>query len=728
MSFADIEIRKSYKTNSSNIVQDFYLPVLSEAVLYKRAVGFFTSGALIELSKGISGLIKKDGKMRFIVSPKLTEEDIEAIQKGYDDREIVTKALDRELIEPQNTSDKERLGWLAYLIANCFLEIKVAFTLDLAGGMYHEKKGIIYDGVGNRIAFIGSMNETTNAFYNNFESIAVFSSLDSNDVDRIRDFDDDFDRLWESREKNVKVIEFPKVVKERLLSYKVPNGDFSTDRLAYLDEIDEQMDKIYSDIPKGIPCVPRDVSLHNYQEEAISTWAERGYRGIFDMATGTGKTYTGLGAAAALYKHTQKLAIIIVAPYQHLVDQWVEDIEKFNMKPIIGHSASAQKDWKRRLADDIIDFNLNIISTFCFVTTNATFSSNYVQNQIRSLGKNTLLVVDEAHNFGAFNLSQKLNEKIQYRLALSATLERHGDEEGTQALYNYFGEKCIEYDLERVIKEDKLTPYYYYPCVVHLTEDELARYRELSARLRKFCHVEASGKVTMSDTGKKIAIERSRLIAGAENKVQLLKEIIQDKYLKDTHMLIYCGAARTYNPNLDSSESDEEGERQIVSVSKMLGNELGMKVTHFTSAESAQERNRIKIQFANADPFQAIVAIKCLDEGVNIPSIKTAFILASSTNPKEYIQRRGRVLRKFKGKKFAVIYDFITLPTAIEDVQFGSDSANFDLALVKREMIRMKEFGEISLNPAAADKLISELSDAYGMDILDLDEGVYDYE
>ena len=422
------------------------------------------------------------------------------------------------------------------------------------------------------------------------------------------------------------------------------------------------------------------------------------------------------------------MAIIIVAPYQHLVDQWVEDIEKFNMKPIIGHSASAQKDWKRRLADDIIDFNLNIISTFCFVTTNATFSSDYVQNQIRSLGKNTLLVVDEAHNFGAFNLSQKLNEKIQYRLALSATLERHGDEEGTQALYNYFGEECIEYDLQRAIKEDKLTPYYYYPCVVHLTEDELARYRELSARLRKFCHVEASGKVTMSDTGKKIAIERSRLIAGAENKVKLLKEIIQENYLKDTHMLIYCGAARTYNPNLDSSESDEEGERQIVSVSKMLGNELGMKVTHFTSAESAQERDRIKHQFANADPYQAIVAIKCLDEGVNIPSIKTAFILASSTNPKEYIQRRGRVLRKFKGKKFAVIYDFITLPTAIDDVQLGSDSANFDLALVKREMIRMKEFGDISLNPADTDKLISELSDAYGMDILDLDEGVHDYE
>lgn len=728
MSFADVEIKKSYKTNSSNIVRDFYLPVLSEAVLYKRAVGFFTSGALIELSKGISGLIKKDGKMRFIVSPKLTEEDIEAIQKGYDDREIVAKALDRDFIEPQNSSDKERLGWLAYLIANCYLEIKVAFTLDLEGGMYHEKKGIIYDSVGNRVAFIGSMNETTNAFYNNFESIAVFNSLNPNDVDRIQDFDEDFDRLWESREKNVAVIEFPKVVKDRLLSYKIPNGDYSIERLSFLDENLEMSDGVSKIVPKGIPCVPSDVSLHDYQKEAIKSWASKGYKGIFDMATGTGKTYTGLGAVAELYKHTQKLAIIIVAPYQHLVDQWVEDIEKFNMTPIIGHSASTQRNWKHRLADDIIDFNLNIISTFCFVTTNATFSSDYVQNQIRSLGENTLLVVDEAHNFGAYNLSQKLNEKIQYRLALSATLERHGDEEGTQALYNYFGEKCIEYDLQRAIKEDKLTPYYYYPCIVYLTEEELKRYRELSAMLKKYCHVDAHGKISISERGKKLAIERSRLIAGAEAKVQLLKEIIEEKYQNDSHMLIYCGAARTYNPNLDSSESDEEGERQIVSVSKMLGNELDMKVTHFTSAESAQERDRIKRQFADADPYQAIVAIKCLDEGVNIPSIKTAFILASSTNPKEYIQRRGRVLRKYQGKKYAVIYDFITLPTAIEEVQYGSEKSNYDLSLVKREMTRMKEFGDISLNPADTDKLLSELSDAYGMDIIDLDEGEYEYE
>ena len=154
----------------------------------------------------------------------------------------------------------------------------------------------------------------------------------------------------------------------------------------------------------------------------------------------------------------------------------------------------------------------------------------------------------------------------------------------------------------------------------------------------------------------------------------------------------------------------------------MLGLELGMKVTHFTSSESAAERERIKKQFAECSPYQAIVAIKCLDEGVNIPSIKTAFILASSTNPKEYIQRRGRVLRKAENKPYAVIYDFITLPTELSYVNFLSENARYDLSLIKKEIIRMKEFGEISKNPSDADRLVKELSEAYGLDNISKEE------
>ena len=399
---------------------------------------------------------------------------------------------------------------------------------------------------------------------------------------------------------------------------------------------------------------------------------------------------------------------------------WQQEPER-HLPATIGYSASKQSDWKKRLQNDIMDFKLGIIKSFCFVTTNATFSSEYVQTQLNKLGKNTLLIVDEAHNFGATNLRLTLNPKFEYRLALSATLDRHGDAEGTQALYDYFGEKCIEYGIERAIRENKLTPYYYYPCVVYLTENELEKYRDISKRIAKQCHKSKSGKLEITELGKKLLIERSRIVAGAYNKVDLLKDLMQE-YKDDSHILVYCGAARNTDFSSDVSESDTEGERQIVSVSKMLGNELGMKVTHFTSSESAVEREQIKEQFANADPYQAIVAIKCLDEGVNIPSIKTAFILASSTNPKEYIQRRGRVLRKAPNKPFAKIYDFITLPTPLDYVNGDSEVARLDLGLIKREIVRMKEFGEISKNPSEADKLIKELSEIYRLDEIDQEE------
>lgn len=716
LSYESLQILRSYKTNKNDIVQEFYVPILKESVLYKRAVGFFSSAALIELSKGISGLIKNGGKIKFIVSPLLSEEDVEAIQRGYDEREIIKRSLLREFKEPQTDSEAERLNWLAYLIANGYLEIKVAFTSpSKATGMYHEKIGILYDEKYNKIAFTGSMNETINAFHNNYESIVVFNSAIDEDIQRVNDLERDFDSLWAGREENITVLEFPQVVKEKLLAYKKDTVEFSLDQT----ELEHCLEG--TNRAPGIPLIPIGVRLHDYQEDAIDEWAKKNYCGIFDMATGTGKTFTGLGAAARLFKDKEKAAIIIVCPYQHLVEQWVEDILKFNMLPTIGYSASKQTDWKKRLQNDIMDFKLGVIKSFCFVTTNATFSSEFVQKQLNKLGKNTLLLVDEAHNFGATNLRLTLNPKFEYRLALSATLNRHGDAEGTQALYDYFGDKCIEYGLERAIRENKLTPYYYYPCVVYLTENELEKYRDISKRIAKQCHKGKSGNLEITELGKRLMIERSRIVAGAFNKVDLLKDLMQD-YRDDTHILVYCGAARNADFSSDLSEPDTEGERQIVSVSKMLGNELGMKVTHFTSSESAVEREQIKEQFANADPYQAIVAIKCLDEGVNIPSIKTAFILASSTNPKEYIQRRGRVLRKAPNKPFAKIYDFITLPTPLDYVNGDSEVARLDLGLVKREIVRMKEFGEISKNPSEADKLIKELSEIYRLDEIGQEE------
>lgn len=711
MAFTDLCLLKHYKTYKNNIVKDFYTPVLQEAVLYQRSVGFFSSTALIELTKGIAGIVKNGGKIQFIVSPYLSQEDVNAIQKGYEKKKVIEQALLREFKEPENYFQEERLNLLAHLIEDGHLEIKVAFTPpNRSTGMYHEKVGILTDKFGDKIVFTGSLNETINAFYNNYESIVVFTSWEESKL-YAEEMQADFDSLWNNEDKDLEVIEFPDVLIEKIKVNQKPKVNYDIDEE---EQIEEEA------IKKGIPRIPKGFELREYQKEAIEKWKQRNYCGIFDMATGTGKTYTGLGAVTKLFEEKKRLAIIIVCPYQHLVEQWVEDIELFNMLPTIGYSASKQKDWKKRLEDDVLDFSIGVIDCFCFVTTNATYSSKFVIEQMSYLGKDTLLLIDEAHNFGSPNLQNKLYPTIEYRLALSATLDRHGDEEGTDCLKHYFGEKCIEYDLQRAIKEGKLTPYYYYPVVVYLDEEEIERYRDISYKASKECHKDKQGNVKITEKGKMLLLQRARIVAGAKSKLDELRNQMQ-QYKDDTHILVYCGATKVQTYEYDESEYDEEGERQIVAVSKILGNELGMKVTHFTSNESAEEREIIKNKFAMVDPYQAIVAIKCLDEGVNIPSIKTAFILASTTNPKEYIQRRGRVLRLAKNKPYAVIYDFVTLVKPLDEVNPYSADYNCERALAKRELARIKEFGEIALNSRDSDELINDIECVYELSDEDLE-------
>jgi superfamily II DNA or RNA helicase len=323
-------------------------------------------------------------------------------------------------------------------------------------------------------------------------------------------------------------------------------------------------------------------------------------------------------------------------------------------------------------------------------------------------------VVDEAHHFGAEKLSTFLPQNIKYRLALSATLERYGDEIGTHKLFDYFGEKCIEYPLERAIKEGALVPYYYHPILVNLTDDELDEYKKLSKELTKYL-VKKGKKVTVSESGKYIAFKRSRLVAGASNKLfELKKELVS--HINETHILVYCGATSNRH-----GTNDEETERQILQVQKMIGIDLGMVTHKFTAEENAQQKEDIKKAFASG-AYQVLTAIKCLDEGVNIPAIKTAYILASSQNPKEFIQRRGRVLRKSPetGKKFAIIYDFVTLPRPLENVI--PEDYKSDKSLVSGEIIRMIEFAQHSLNEGEADSLIEEIKEAYGIDLFNGDD------
>lgn len=702
MTLRDLHINKEYRNLKCDVISEFYIPVLSTAVKYKRAVGFFNSAALYEIAIGLKNLVTNQGKMELIVSPRLTDEDIKSIQLGYEKRqEIIEAALLRDFAEPKNEIEVSKLNLLANLIADNVLDIKVAFKLDAnSAGIFHEKMGIVIDPEGNRLAFTGSMNETYSGLLQNYESIDVFCSWKDEDAERVAIKEYAFDNLWDNLDVAMEVIPFPQIAIDRLNKYRIKSNETLFESRD-VDARPERASRFFS--------VPETIELHEYQEKAIDTWMSKGCRGIFDMATGTGKTYTALGALAKLSeKLKNRLAVVIICPYQHLVEQWVEDILVFGVKPLICYS---RYNWKKALGRMISDYSLGIRDNFCVITTNATFITPSMQNELARMDGDFCLVVDEAHNFGSKKQIACMSEKFNFRLALSATIVRHHDEYGTQRLFDYFGDKCIEYTLKDAIVDGKLTPYYYYPILVSFNEEELHEYVEITDKVAKILKKVPHGD-DLPQSAERLLIKRARIIAGAQEKVIKLKETIAP-YRNENHLLVYCGATRVESLYLNETAVDSDDQRQIDETTSMLGNVLGMRVTQFTAAEDSRQRELIKEQFSKGE-IQALVAIKCLDEGMNIPGIETAFILASSTNPKEYIQRRGRVLRKAPGKKYAKIYDFITLPRPLDEYSFQS-SIQAELSLVKREVERMRDFQELSENPSDVTEIIRAITEKYNL-------------
>ena len=701
MSLRDVQIKKEYRSLLDNVAKEFYVPLLSQAISYKRAVGFFSSTALVSMTKGIAGLVKNGGKIQLIASPYLSDEDIEAIRAGYSRRQIINKALLKGLKEPANEYQQDRLNLLANLIADGILDIRIAITENNSYiGMYHEKMGIIEDSDGNKVAFAGSMNETLTAQKYSYETIDVFTSW-SDDRDRVEIKECSFAAIWANNEPNLRTMDFDDVSDEFIKKYRKKPVDYST--VTTDQDVVPEIEHEYSFFK-----IPTTVEFYDYQKEAIEAWIKRGCCGIYDMATGSGKTYTALGSITKLSQIlNEQLAVVIVAPYQHLVEQWVEDINKFNVSPIIAYSYPGQK-WRKQFEDAVNAYNVGAIKHFCVISTNATFSTDDFQRILLKFKKNYLFVVDEAHNFGSKKLGALLPKKARYRLALSATIERYRDEEGTAILKKYFGSTpCISFTLKDAIQKGFLTSYYYYPVVCYLDADELERYNDLTRLIIK------NGGASKENTEKNpyvemLLIKRARIISGCKDKVAKLIEAIEP-YKKEKNILVYCGATKYDNDKIN----DDDDVRQIEEVNGRLYHELGMKVHKFTSSESKEEREDIKRRFASGD-LQVVTAIKCLDEGVNIPAIQKAFILASSTNPKEYIQRRGRVLRRAKGKEYAEIFDFITLPRKLDTVQFcDKHQLEADLSLVRKEFNRMLDFAETARNPLAIDDLKEKIQLTY---------------
>ena len=700
MSFRDLSIELRYRSNEHNIPKDFLCPVLEQTVMYKRAAGYFSTTALVSLSRGLYSMAShNDCHIQLICSPKLSEEDILAIRHGYDLREKVINSLLTEVSGPVCIYEEERLNLIATLIAEGKLDFKLAYMEDDTGiNVYHEKIAVFIDRDGNRIAYSGSMNESENGMEENFESFFTFCSWNGGEQQTSL-AERDFDQMWEDNTSRIRVIPFPDIVVEKLLKYKKEKLEPDMDFLQYAYERKTQEPTL------SVFKIPSFVSLREYQTRAILEWKKQEYHGIFSMCTGSGKTFTGLAAMCMLGKMKQDaLAVFIVCPYIHLVSQWEEELWGWNFVPIVCHSQAEDKRWYDKLLRKYRRFKKEGKSFIC-ITTVDTFCGEQIQAIISNMTSdmNVLLMADECHNLGAQSVSERLPEQIQYRIGMSATVQRHMDKKGTERLLNYFGEECIEYTLADGIRDGVLSHYEYHPVPVFLEEDELVAYVELTNRLKKFIIIEDE-KTKISEAGKQILFKRSRILAGARQKADVLLELMT-QYMRDDSILVYCGATTVWDNETGSAE------KQIDMITGRLKKELGMSVRRFTSQENLEERQEIKKYFKSGQ-YQVITAIRCLDEGVNIPGIKTAFILASSRNPKEFIQRRGRLLRKSDNKDKAVIYDFVTLPRRLEDVlpmNFESDKS-----IIIGELFRMQEFAGLSDNPYEAENLMNEIMFAYG--------------
>lgn len=693
MKLSDLVLKIAYRSDSDNLITDFYDKCLRTASLYKRAVGYFTSNSLALAAKGLQQFINNGGRMQLIASPLLLPEDIDAINRGYIEREsVIEQAILRQLDITEDEIINERLNVLANLVANNQLDIKiVVFKPEEEPGIYHEKIGIFLDMDGNVVAFTGSANETVGGLYSNFESIDVFCSWREGDIQRVWLKVDAFDKLWDNSTDRVDVLDFPVAAKRRLLDYKKP----------VILETDPELSRTVvkeGEPPKEQCRIPSWLNLRYYQREAIASWLENDGLGILEMATGTGKTLTALAALATLYQGLRGIGMVIVCPYKHLVDQWAKDAHAFGMQPVIGYESRAK--WETHLNERITALNMGIVDSFSLITTNATFITDTMQASLARIKRPAAIVFDEAHHVGAPIFRSKLPQNFEFRLALSATPERWYDEEGDRALNSYFKNGIVySFGLKDAIGSF-LTPYYYYPCLIELTEDEAHEYIELTRKIARVYGTSSREHSTAENTALRgLLLKRARLLSSARNKLPALREQLKGKE-KSKYNLFYCGDSRV------------DGERQIELITRMLGRELGMKVHTFTAAEDLHERRRLLRDFENGE-LQGLVAIRCLDEGVDVPATQTAYILASSTNPREFIQRRGRVLRLYPGKRYATIYDFIVLPPRESYNLISDDVFNIERRLVARELRRVKEFTELAINGPQASLMLLEVQSYY---------------
>ncbi|CAN7384630.1 DEAD/DEAH box helicase family protein [Devosia sp. LjRoot16] len=687
MALRELDVQRAYHKGKDDIATDFYLPAIATARRYDRAVGYFSSSIFLLAWPSLKRFVSNGGRMRLICSPVLSEQDELAMRQGYSEQadlelgDTIKKQFAELLASPGLAKP---VTVLASLVANGVIDCRVAWLSNAAEGrtsrIFHDKMGLLEDDAGDRVVFKGSMNETWPALSldGNIESIDVFASWrDEGEKSRIRDEARYFEDLWEGRWPGVVVKPLPESARSEIIS-----ASRSADWPSLVDEICEELESAAQWSPEA--SQPGGRLPRPHQVAALNAWTDAGRRGILEHATGSGKTFTALCAMQAAF-HLNEIPIVAV-PSDLLLDQWEREIHTTFAASgvellVCGggndgwrHSALL-RSWTRPPSPGK--------PPRAVLTTMQTASGPQFIGLCAS-GDHLFLIGDEVHRLGAPEAQNVLTLQTGPRLGLSATPRRAGDPAGTAAIIGYFGGIVPPpFTLEDAIRSGTLTPYAYHPHSVELEPDEQDEWSRLTAQIKRTYargHLAGSGWGDGAEARfKMLLIARARIAKGARRKTAKALEILQTAYSPGQRWIVYC-----------------DDQDQLNEVADTLRSAGVPDVYEYHSAMIGDAKATLNV-FQRSGGI--VVAIRCLDEGVDIPSVSHALILASSRNPREFIQRRGRVLRRHPGKLLAHIHDVLITPADADDGHGEFDS------MLRGELLRAIEFGTNAVNPAAVSDL-----------------------
>ncbi|MBR6105396.1 MAG: DEAD/DEAH box helicase family protein [Paludibacteraceae bacterium] len=746
-------VHRRFKSRTEWEPIGFFSDCLCNSTQFNLMLGFFSSSAINVLADGFASFLYNGGRMSLIINDILTEQDKNAIAKGGLDTPVPFFNIE-DLENLKNTlseRDNYFFDCLSWLIQNNRLDIKIVVPKE-GVGISHTKTGFFFDGV-NNVGFDGSCNFSRTALVDNIESLTVSCDWDGNTAAAtVKEIKKEFDCVFNGDDENVVLVTADKVrtrisesfkckdLKDLLEDeYKIIQQDISNSLLpkTVVKALDKAKNNIESRIEKlkskgdtftsidfEKPRFPYESGPRDYQKKAFENWKNNNQKGLFAMATGTGKTITSLNCLLEIYNRLGYYKAIILVPTITLVEQWEKECEKFNFRNIIKIS-SKNHDWKSRVANirmqELIKDDDK--TSYIIISTYASFVKPVIFMELNQFSKKKLLLIaDEAHNIGSGQLSYKLSG-ISYsrRIGLSATPERQYDDSGNKRINEFFcceAGYTFEYNMEEAIKNGALCKYYYYPHIVKLTSEEMREYAEVTKHIVKYS---SKSDPNSQEKLKILLLKRKRIIHKAENKKTILKQLLERAFNEKgslKYTLVYVPEGNRPDDQLadifddrESLDNDEDTQHLIDDYTKIVKNvDHHITVRQFTS--ESKERDIMLEDFATGI-LDVLTSMKCLDEGVDVPRSELAIFCSSTGNPRQFIQRRGRVLRTHKDKRYATIHDLVVVP----DFDYSIENYVLEKKLVEGELKRVRDFALLSENLNDTDSELADVLNHYNLSI-----------